>query len=326
MKIKLAITVAAIILGAQSISASTTGALAKATKKLIIENQNMSAQIKENTKNTLENKVSLEEIKIFYKEAQVNGESKTARENRDAAINKLTISEEEAKEKNAAQDIKLDTLKTKYLNLSLELDSVKQGKDKNEANIEKLKEDVQSMKYKIVESMKQIKKNAKKIDGTSEGVFGDLFSSKTRESSKVTNTTVTNNTVTNNVTAKDLNRIDSLEKQFKEFKLAQEKAMNEKTRVISSLYATVQDVKAENSALKDTVDRYQAQISNYQGHVTDKLNKIEAKSSVNHLRIIEKKSIVRDCDTKKVICDNGNHKKNRTITSDDAVILDFINN
>jgi len=316
MKIKLAITAAAIILGAQSISASTTGALAKATKKLIVENQNMSAQIKENTKNTLENKVSLEEIKIFYKEAQVNGESKIARENRDATINKLTISEGEAKEKNAAQDVKLDALKTKDLNLSLELGSVKDGKDKNEASIEKLKEDVQSMKYKIVKSMKQIEKNTKKIDGTSEGVFGDFFGSKIKEDNKVTS-----NTAANGMTKKDLNRVSSLEKQFEKFKLAQEKAMNEKSRDISSLHSAIQNIKAENSALKDIVNRYKAQISNYQGHVSDKLNKIEAKSSIS-----QSKAIGKDCGTKRVVCDKGSHKQDKTITRDDAVILDFINN
>lgn len=299
MNIKLAIVTAAIILGAQSMSASTTSALTKATKKLIIENQTMSAQIKENTKNTLENKVSLEEIKEFYRASQADGEGKAARDNRDVAINKLTKSEGDIKDKNNEQDSKLEAIKSQNLTMNLDIKSLKDDNKRKEAAIDSLKDEVKTIQY----NMKNMTKS---------------YVSVTPEPAPVVAPAAHN-------VVQDTARMDSLEKQFREFKLAQEKENADKSLRIASLNTAVQEATAENKRLKETVDRYKSQIGGYKSEVQKQLKDIEDKTSISKLKIIEKQSLTTECSSKSEKCSEDKGSADRKVTEDEAVILDFIN-
>lgn len=259
MKIKLVIATAALILGAQTISASTTQALTKATVKLIKINNDLSEKVDLNKKLGLANEEGIQEMRTFYKEARLQAD-------------------------NAAEDLK----------------KVQEGLNNTNSVLNKVEEN----KLEILKKQGTLKNKVDVLEKTLDEIQKDLgMSVKKLKSGESLGKTLSQNT------AKDSAKLASLEKQFMEFMKVQNAALKNKDKEIRSLRKIVENLKAEDKILKDSLGDYSIK--------TDaKIKIIDAKASRGPLKIVEKKSVIKPCTSK--TCGGSNE--------DDLTISNFLNN
>lgn len=148
MKTKLALAAATLIIGVSSLNASTTGALTKATVKLIKENQQMISKIEDNEESIKKNSASLDEMRVFYKESQVSSQKQSKE--------LISVSKNNDKLSSSVNDL------TKSNNLAIEDRKVLHLNVKDISKRVKALEDVANISSKKIKHTKEFGDNLRK--------------------------------------------------------------------------------------------------------------------------------------------------------------------